>query len=280
MIEPIVAGRADLVIGSRAPRRRRSGVAHNRSSRSATGCRRFSCGCCTAGASPILGPFRAIRWPALESLRMRDSRLRLDGRDADPCTACRAVVRRGSRQLPEARGAVPPRSRARCGVRSGRAGRSCSRSVGSAWAADEQPAKRACCKGLRRRAGASYPRIQSDATGRPCVHRRVSPGRAQGPVLAGISGHVRTACRPPGPRGSRGEPLRRALVWSTALGFLAAAFVGAVLLSLYHDRQIAYQFFLHTAIWMVPTFALVTSISACCATATDTGSRRSTCRRS
>src|SRR5512134_2519213 len=47
-------------------------------------------------------------------------------------------------------------------------------------------------------------------------------------------------------------------VWSVALGFFAAAFLAAVGLALYYDRQLAADFLLHTALWILPTFALVT----------------------
>ncbi len=47
-------------------------------------------------------------------------------------------------------------------------------------------------------------------------------------------------------------------VWSVALGFFAAAFVAAVGMALLYDRHLAYDFFLHTALWIVPTFAFVT----------------------
>lgn len=47
-------------------------------------------------------------------------------------------------------------------------------------------------------------------------------------------------------------------VWSVALGFFAAAFVAAVAMALVYDRHLAYDFFLHTALWILPAFALVT----------------------
>ena len=47
-------------------------------------------------------------------------------------------------------------------------------------------------------------------------------------------------------------------VWSVALGFFAAAFVAAVGMALLYDRHLAYDFFLHTALWILPTFAFVT----------------------
>lgn len=47
-------------------------------------------------------------------------------------------------------------------------------------------------------------------------------------------------------------------VWSVALGFIATAFVAAVLLALFHDRTLAYEFLLYTSLWVLATFALVT----------------------
>jgi cardiolipin synthase (CMP-forming) len=47
-------------------------------------------------------------------------------------------------------------------------------------------------------------------------------------------------------------------VWSVALGFFVAAFVVAVVMALVYDRHLAYDFFLHTALWILPTFACVT----------------------
>ena len=47
-------------------------------------------------------------------------------------------------------------------------------------------------------------------------------------------------------------------VWSVALGFFAAAFVAAVGMALFYDRRLAADFLLHTALWILPTFALVT----------------------
>jgi cardiolipin synthase len=47
-------------------------------------------------------------------------------------------------------------------------------------------------------------------------------------------------------------------VWSVALGFFAAAFVAAAAMALVYDRHLAYVFFLHTALWILPAFALVT----------------------
>ena len=47
-------------------------------------------------------------------------------------------------------------------------------------------------------------------------------------------------------------------VWSVALGFFVAAFVVAGAMALRYDRHLAYDFFLHTALWILPTFACVT----------------------
>ncbi len=47
-------------------------------------------------------------------------------------------------------------------------------------------------------------------------------------------------------------------VWSVALGFFAAAFVAAVGMAFGYDRHLAADFLLHTALWILPTFALVT----------------------
>ncbi|MGH7730900.1 MAG: CDP-alcohol phosphatidyltransferase family protein [Candidatus Eiseniibacteriota bacterium] len=47
-------------------------------------------------------------------------------------------------------------------------------------------------------------------------------------------------------------------VWSVALGFFAAAFVAAVGMALLYDRHLAADFLLYTALWILPTFALVT----------------------
>jgi len=47
-------------------------------------------------------------------------------------------------------------------------------------------------------------------------------------------------------------------IWSVGLGFFAAAFLAAVGLALGYDRRLAYDFFLHTALWMLPAFSLVT----------------------
>ena len=47
-------------------------------------------------------------------------------------------------------------------------------------------------------------------------------------------------------------------VWNVALGFFAATFLAAVAMALVYDRHLAYDFFLHTALWIVPAFAFVT----------------------
>jgi cardiolipin synthase len=47
-------------------------------------------------------------------------------------------------------------------------------------------------------------------------------------------------------------------VWNVALGFFAAAFAAAVGMALLYDRHVAYDFFLHTALWIVPAFTFVT----------------------
>jgi cardiolipin synthase len=47
-------------------------------------------------------------------------------------------------------------------------------------------------------------------------------------------------------------------VWLVALGFFAAAFAAAVGMALVYDRHIAYDFFLHTALWIIPAFGFVT----------------------
>jgi cardiolipin synthase len=47
-------------------------------------------------------------------------------------------------------------------------------------------------------------------------------------------------------------------IWSVALGFFAAAFVTAVGMALLFDRHLAYDFFLKTALWILPTFTFVT----------------------
>jgi cardiolipin synthase len=47
-------------------------------------------------------------------------------------------------------------------------------------------------------------------------------------------------------------------VWSVALGFFVAAFVAAVGMALLYDRHLASDFFLHTALWILPSFSFVT----------------------
>ena len=47
-------------------------------------------------------------------------------------------------------------------------------------------------------------------------------------------------------------------IWVVALGFFAAAFAAAAAMALAYDRHLAYDFFLHTALWIAPAFAFVT----------------------
>lgn len=47
-------------------------------------------------------------------------------------------------------------------------------------------------------------------------------------------------------------------IWTVALAFFALAFCGAIAMSLAWDRALAYRFFLDTAIWILPSFALAT----------------------
>jgi cardiolipin synthase len=47
-------------------------------------------------------------------------------------------------------------------------------------------------------------------------------------------------------------------VWNVGLGFFAVAFLVAVAIALNHDRQLAYDFFLQTALWILPALAFVT----------------------
>lgn len=47
-------------------------------------------------------------------------------------------------------------------------------------------------------------------------------------------------------------------VWSVALTFFSAAFVSSAAMALAHERQLGYDFFLWTALGMLPVFALVT----------------------
>jgi len=47
-------------------------------------------------------------------------------------------------------------------------------------------------------------------------------------------------------------------IWSVALGFFAAAFLAAAATALLYDRALAYELFLHTALWILLSFGLVT----------------------
>lgn len=47
-------------------------------------------------------------------------------------------------------------------------------------------------------------------------------------------------------------------VWSVALGFFVAAFLGAAAIAIGHDRQLAYDFFVHTSLWGLPAFGVLT----------------------
>ena len=47
-------------------------------------------------------------------------------------------------------------------------------------------------------------------------------------------------------------------IWTAALGFFAAAFAAAVAMALAYDRELAYEFFLQTALWIAPAFSFVT----------------------
>jgi cardiolipin synthase len=47
-------------------------------------------------------------------------------------------------------------------------------------------------------------------------------------------------------------------VWSVALAFFVTAFIAAVMMALHYDRRLAYDFFLDTALGILPAFALVT----------------------
>ncbi len=46
-------------------------------------------------------------------------------------------------------------------------------------------------------------------------------------------------------------------VWTVALAFFAVAFLAAVQIALHYDRHLAYDFFLQTAVWILPAFAFV-----------------------
>lgn len=48
-------------------------------------------------------------------------------------------------------------------------------------------------------------------------------------------------------------------IWSLALAFFAAAFVAAVPMAVAYDRRLAYDFFLDTALGIVPAFVFVTA---------------------
>lgn len=54
------------------------------------------------------------------------------------------------------------------------------------------------------------------------------------------------------------NPLAVRSIWTVALAFFAAAFLGSVAMSLAWDRALAYRFFLHTSLWIVPSFAFAT----------------------
>ena len=47
-------------------------------------------------------------------------------------------------------------------------------------------------------------------------------------------------------------------VWIAALSFFAVAFLIAMVLAVAYDRSLAYSFFRNTALWILPTFTLVT----------------------
>jgi cardiolipin synthase len=47
-------------------------------------------------------------------------------------------------------------------------------------------------------------------------------------------------------------------IWSVGLGFFAAAFLASVVMALVYDRHLAVDFFLRTALWILPAFAFVT----------------------
>lgn len=47
-------------------------------------------------------------------------------------------------------------------------------------------------------------------------------------------------------------------VWSVGLAFFACAFLAAAGMALAYDRRIAYDFFLQTSLWILPSFTLVT----------------------
>src|SRR5439155_7637747 len=47
-------------------------------------------------------------------------------------------------------------------------------------------------------------------------------------------------------------------IWSVALLFFTAAFLASAALALTYDRALAYELFLHTALWILLSFGLVT----------------------
>jgi len=47
-------------------------------------------------------------------------------------------------------------------------------------------------------------------------------------------------------------------IWTVALAYFAAAFLASVAMSVAWDRELAYHFFLRTALWMLPAFTFVT----------------------
>ena len=47
-------------------------------------------------------------------------------------------------------------------------------------------------------------------------------------------------------------------VWIVGLSFFAAAFLAAAWMAMVYDRALAYDFFLQTALWILPTFTIVT----------------------
>jgi cardiolipin synthase len=49
-------------------------------------------------------------------------------------------------------------------------------------------------------------------------------------------------------------------LWSTALGFFALAFLAAAAIAVAYDRRLAYEFFQHTAVWILLAFAFATAL--------------------
>jgi cardiolipin synthase len=47
-------------------------------------------------------------------------------------------------------------------------------------------------------------------------------------------------------------------VWNVALIFFACAFLAAAVMAIAYDRHLAYDFFLQTALWILPSFTLLT----------------------